>query len=86
MNVLVSAFVPASIVISGMSFTHDLVYDTSAADLIVLNQQKMIAMGASAAQVQALLKNRWFSLSVPRVRRHRDADAGDHRDLALRST
>jgi hypothetical protein len=63
-NLLVSAFVPGSTAISGLSFTHDLVYDTPAADLIVLNKQKMVAMGASDAQAQALLNNRWFSLSV----------------------
>jgi hypothetical protein len=32
--------------------------------LIVLNRQKMRAMGASDAQAQALIDNRWFSLSV----------------------
>lgn len=63
-NLLVSAFVPGSTAISGLSFTHDLVYDTPAADLIVLNRQKMSAMGASDAQAQALLGNRWYSLSV----------------------
>jgi hypothetical protein len=63
-NFLVSAFVPGSIAISGTSFTHDLVYDTPAADLIVMNKQKVLAMGASEAQAQALLANRWFSLSV----------------------
>jgi hypothetical protein len=63
-NLLVSAFVPGSTAISGLSFTHDLVYDTPAADLIVLNRQKMLAMGATGAQAQAVLGNRWFSLSV----------------------
>lgn len=63
-NAMVTAFVPVSIAISGTSFTHDLVYDTPAADLIVMNQQKMLAMGASDAQAQALLNNRWYSLSV----------------------
>jgi hypothetical protein len=63
-NLLVSAFVPGSTAISGLSFTHDLVYDTPAADLIVLNRQKMLAMGASNAHAQTLLGNRWFSLSV----------------------
>src|SRR5262245_59019035 len=63
-NLLVSAFVPGSTAISGLSFTHDLVYDTPAADLIVLNRQKMLAMGASDAQAQALVANRWYSLSV----------------------
>lgn len=63
-NTLVAAFVPASIAISGANFTSDLLYDTSEADLIQMNQQKMIDMGASDAQVQALLDNRWYSLSV----------------------
>jgi hypothetical protein len=63
-NTLVTAFVPASIAISGTSITHDLVYDTPAADLIVMNQQKLLAMGASDSQAQALLNNRWYSLSV----------------------
>jgi hypothetical protein len=63
-NVLTSAFVPGSTAISGLSFTHDLVYDTPAADLIVLNQQKMLAMGATDAQAETLLSNRWYSLSV----------------------
>jgi hypothetical protein len=63
-DLLVSAFVPGSTAISGLSITHDLVYDTPAADLIVLNRQKMLAMGASDAHAQTLLGNRWFSLSV----------------------
>jgi hypothetical protein len=63
-NLFVSAFVPGSTAISGLSITHDLVYDTSAADLVVLNRRKMVAMGASAAQAQALVDNRWHSLSV----------------------
>jgi hypothetical protein len=63
-NLLVSAFVPGSTAISGLSFTHDLVYDTPTADLLVLNRQKMVAMGVGDAQAQALLGNRWFSLSV----------------------
>jgi hypothetical protein len=63
-NTLVTAFVPASIAISGTSITHDLVYETPAADLIVMNRQKLLAMGASETQAQALLNNRWYSLSV----------------------
>ena len=63
-NSLVTAFVPASIAITGTNFTSDLVYDTSEADLIDMNKQKMLNMGASDAQVQALLNNRWYSLSV----------------------
>ncbi len=63
-DVLMAAAVPGSTFISLTSVTSDLVYDTPKADLIVLNQQKMIRMGATEAQAAALLKNRWYSLSV----------------------
>jgi hypothetical protein len=63
-NLLVSAVVPASMVISATSFTNDLVYDTPKADLLVMNKQKMITMGASEGLADTLLKNRWYSLTV----------------------
>jgi hypothetical protein len=63
-NVAVSAFVPASMAISGTSITRDLVYDTPSADLIVMNKRKLLTMGATEAQAEALLNNRWYSLSV----------------------
>ena len=59
-----SAVVPGSTFISLTAITSDLIYDTPKADLILLNQQKLIRMGASEALTQALLKNRWYSLSV----------------------
>ncbi len=63
-ELLVSAVVPGSMAISATSFTNDLVYDTPKGDLILLNKQRMISMGASEALADALLKNRWYSLSV----------------------
>jgi hypothetical protein len=63
-NALVSVAVPGSTAISLVSATSDLVYDTPTADLIVLNRQRLAAMGANDAQVQALAANKWFSLSV----------------------
>lgn len=63
-NILTTAFVPASAAISLTSFTSDLVYDTPKADLIVMNKQKMIRLGASETQAQNLLKNPYFSLTV----------------------
>jgi len=63
-DVLTTAFVPGSAAISLTSFTSDLVYDTPKADLLAMNKEKMIAMGASDAQARALLGNRWFSLTV----------------------
>jgi hypothetical protein len=38
--------------------------DPPAADLIVKNKQKVLTMGASEAQAQALLSNRWYLLTV----------------------
>jgi hypothetical protein len=63
-DLLMSAVVPGSTFISLTSMTSDLVYDTPKADLILLNQQKLIRMGASETLTQALLKNRWYSVSV----------------------
>lgn len=63
-NTLTAALVPASLAISGTSIAHDLVYDTPSADLIVMNKQKMLSLGASEGQAQALLHNRWYSLTV----------------------
>lgn len=63
-NTLTAALVPASLAISGTSITHDLVYDTPSADLIVKNKEKVLAMGATEAQAKALLNNRWYSLTV----------------------
>jgi hypothetical protein len=36
----------------------------AAADPIVMNQQKLLAMGVGNSQAQALLNNRWYSLTV----------------------
>jgi hypothetical protein len=63
-NTLISVFVPASIAISAVSATNNLIYDTPAADLIVRNQQQLAEMGSSEADTQALIKNPWYALSV----------------------
>ena len=63
-DLLMSAAVPGSTFISLTSITSDPVYDTPKADLIVPNQQKLMRMGASEALAGALLKNRWYSLTV----------------------
>lgn len=63
-NTLTTVLVPASLAISGTSITRDLVYDTPSADLIVKNKQRLLALGATEAQAQALLNNRWYSLTV----------------------
>ena len=63
-ELLVSAVVPGSMAVGATSFTNDLVYDTPNADLILLNKQKMITMGASEGLADELIKNRWYSLTV----------------------
>jgi hypothetical protein len=63
-NVLVSAFVPGSMAITGVSVTSDLVYDTPKGDLMLVIRKKLITLGAGEAQADAMLKNRWYSLSV----------------------
>jgi hypothetical protein len=63
-NTVVSVFVPVSIAISGTTFTHDLVYNTSKDDLIIRNRKQMIKMGASEELADTLIKNRWYSLTV----------------------
>ena len=63
-NTLISVFVPASIAISATSFTNSLIYDTPAADLIVRNQQRLMAMGASDEQTQRLSKNHTADVTV----------------------
>jgi hypothetical protein len=51
-------------VLSATSITDNLVWDMPPADLIRLNGEKLAALGASEAQVRALIKNRWYSLTV----------------------
>jgi len=63
-DLLMSAAVPGSTFINLTSITSDLVYDTPKGDLLVALQQKLRRMGASEARVAALMKNRWYSLTV----------------------
>ena len=64
LNLLVAVVVPFSMVLSATSITDNLVWDMPPADLIRLNGEKLAAMGAGEAQVRALIKNRWYSLTV----------------------
>lgn len=63
-DLLMSAAVPGSTFINLTSVTSDLVYDTPKADLLVALQQKLRRMGASEARVDALMKNRWYSVTA----------------------
>ena len=59
-----SVFVPGSSVMSVVTITHSSVYDTPPGDLINAAQAIFAQTGASDAQVQALLKNSQYTLSV----------------------
>jgi hypothetical protein len=59
-----SVFVPGSTLISAVTITNTTVYDTPPGDLISSAQSTFASTGASAARVQALIKNPQYSLSV----------------------
>jgi len=59
-----SVLVPGSIVMSAVTITNSAVYDTPPGDLINSAQAIFAQTGASDAQVQALLKNSQYTLSV----------------------
>jgi hypothetical protein len=63
-STLMSVAIPGSIFITGVATTRDLVYDTPAGDLITRNQDRLQNMGGSAPAVAALIRNRWYSLTV----------------------
>jgi hypothetical protein len=63
-NLTTAALMPYSMLMSTVSLTNNLVWDMKPADLIALNQQKAKEMGASDDQAQALIANRFYSISV----------------------
>lgn len=63
-NAVISVVVPASLAISATTFTTDLVWDTPAAELLRVNDQKLREMGLSESAVQAMISNPWHSLSL----------------------
>jgi hypothetical protein len=64
MNVLFSAVVPGSMIISATNFTNNLVWDTPRADLVIANEAKLRATGARADVVTVLQANPAWSLSL----------------------
>jgi hypothetical protein len=63
-NTLVSVFVPGAILLTGIKVADDWVWDTPPADLLNQAENRFLATGAKLAEVQALIKNPWYSLSV----------------------
>jgi len=56
--------VPASIVISGVEFTNDLVYQKPKGDLIIFVQKKLQNMGLSQEQIASFISNSAIPLSL----------------------
>jgi hypothetical protein len=56
--------VPASIVISGVEFTNDLVYQKPKGDLILFVQKKLHNMGLSEAEIASFISNSAIPLSL----------------------
>lgn len=63
-NTTMSVLMPFSLAVSATSVANDMVWDTPPADLINLNEKKLLAMGASEVQARALLRNPYYSLTV----------------------
>jgi hypothetical protein len=62
-NAIISVVVPASMAVSATTFTTDMVWDTPAAELLRVNDQKLREMGLSESAVRAMIGNPWHSLS-----------------------
>jgi hypothetical protein len=56
--------VPASVIISGVTFTNDLVYQTPKADLVLLVQNQLQNMGLSSVETAAFASNTALPLSL----------------------
>ena len=63
-NTTMSVLMPFSMAVSATSIANDMVWDTPPADLINLNEKKLLAMGATEAQARGLLRNQYYSLTV----------------------
>lgn len=63
-NTAISVAVPGSMLITGVEFTNDLVYQTPKADLILLVEKKLQGMGLSQAQIATFSHNTAIPLSL----------------------
>lgn len=63
-NAALSVAVPGSMIITGVEFTNDLVYQTPRGDLIILVEKKLKDMGLSAAEIAAFSHNAAVPLSL----------------------
>lgn len=63
-NLPIAALAPASTVISATSWVNNVIYDTPAGDLIVLNEKKLQAMGVPESTLKAFMGNQWLTLSL----------------------
>jgi hypothetical protein len=63
-NTVISVFVPASMIITGVRVTDDLVWDTPRGDLIVLVENKLQELQVPKAQISAFTHNPAIPLSL----------------------
>jgi hypothetical protein len=63
-NITSTVVNPYATALSSVSITNDLIWDTKPADLINLNMKKMREMGATDAQVAAMIKNSSYSITT----------------------
>ena len=63
-NTAMSVAVPGSMLITGVEFTDDLVYQTPKADLVLLVEKKLKKMGFSDAEISAFSHNSAIPLSL----------------------
>ena len=63
-NTAVSVAVPGSMIITGVEFTNDLVYQTPKGDLILLVEKKLQDMGCTQAEISAFSHNTAIPLSL----------------------
>ena len=63
-NTTISVAVPGSMLITGVEFTNDLVYQTPKADLVLLVEKKLKKMGLSDAEISAFSHNSAIPLSL----------------------
>jgi hypothetical protein len=63
-NTTMSVLMPYSLAASATSVANDMIWDTPPADLVNLNERKLLGIGASEFQARALLRNPNYSLTV----------------------
>jgi hypothetical protein len=64
LNAVVSVVMPMSMIMTATSVTNDMVWDLKPADVIKADREKLKALGATDAAIDALTKNPWYSVTT----------------------